>query len=42
MSKTNAKNCLIIKQVDLDSLRADYVAAPWNICNVFDDINDAT
>lgn len=30
------------KKVDLDALRADFAAAPWNICNVFDDLDDAT
>ena len=30
------------KKVDLDALRADFAAAPWSICNVFDDLDDAT
>ena len=30
------------KKVDLDSLRMDFAAAPWSICNIFDDLDDAT
>ena len=30
------------KKVDLDSLRTDFAAAPWSICNIFDDLDDAT
>ena len=30
------------KKVDLDSIRSNLAAAPWSICNVFDDLDDAT
>ena len=34
--------CIDYKKVDLDSLKTDFAAAPWSICNVFDDLDDAT
>ena len=40
--KSTLKTVFEYKKVGLDSLGADYAAAPWNICNFFDDIDDAT
>ena len=31
---------MITKKVGLDSLRTDLAAAPWSICNIFDDLDD--
>ena len=40
--KPTFKTVYDYKKVDLGSLRADFAAAPWSICNVFDDLDDAT
>ena len=36
--KSTLKTVFEYKKVGLDSLGADYAAAPWNICNFFDDL----
>ena len=40
--KQTLKSVYDYKKVDLDSLKTDFAAAPWSICNVFDDLDDAT
>ena len=40
--KPTLKTVYDYKKVDLDSLQRDFAAAPWSICNVFDDLDDAT
>ena len=40
--KPTLKTVYDYKKVDLDSLRTDFAAAPWSICNVLDDLDDAT
>ena len=40
--KPTLKTVYDYKKVDLDLLRTDFAAAPWSICNVFDDLDDAT
>ena len=40
--KPTLKTVYDYKKVDLDSLKSDFAAAPWSICNVFDDLDDAT
>ena len=39
--KPTLKTVYDYKKVDLDSLRTDLAAAPWSICNIFDDLDDA-
>ena len=40
--RSTLKTVYDYKKVDLDSLRTDFAAAPWSICNIFDDLDDAT
>ena len=40
--KPTLKTVYDYKKVDLDSLRTDFAAAPWSICNVFHNLDDAT
>ena len=40
--RPNLKSIYDYKNVDVNALRQDFAAAPWSICNIFDDLDDAT
>ena len=40
--EANIEDCLRLQKADLDSVRTDFLDAPWCISNIFDELDDAT